>query len=119
MVSSKSIVKTIRLSADFKKLSRARRRVSLTPWLFAKVSPNLDETRVGWSVPRSVGGAVVRNRLKRWIRDFLKRNSESANAARHDISLVFSCKPGADLKGLSRKELDFELERLFKILSKR
>jgi len=89
----------------------------LTPWLVAKVLDNPAGTRVGWSLPRSVGGAVVRNRLKRWIRIFLQQRSDLTTLAHHDVSLIFGCKPGNDLKELRRKDLDFELERLFKILA--
>ena len=59
-----------------------------------------DEPRLGLAVPKSVGGAVVRNRVKRQLRETWRELSGRAKAG-HDYVLV--AKPGlaepADTRG--------------------
>lgn len=45
--------------------------------------------RCGWTLPRYVGSAVVRNRLKRWSRIYFRTVLELENAAPVDVNLVF------------------------------
>ncbi len=58
------------------------------------------EPRLGLAVPKSVGGAVVRNRVKRQLRDTWQELAETARPG-HDYVLV--AKPGlaepADTRG--------------------
>ena len=35
-----------------------------------------DEARLGVTVSTKVGGAVVRNRVKRWVREYVRRHRE-------------------------------------------
>lgn len=46
-------------------------------------------TRVGWTIPKFVGGAVVRNRLKRWCREYLRNSSDIRKLKGVDINIVF------------------------------
>jgi len=52
----------------------------------------LDYTRVGFSVSRRVGGAVVRNRVKRRLREVMRRRLASIA---HGHDLVVTARPGA------------------------
>ena len=58
-------------------------------WLLLnyKTSPQ-GELQFGWTIPKGVGGAVVRNRYKRWLREYfqsylqkqsLEKQEDSAN----------------------------------------
>lgn len=83
----------------------------------AKVLKNPQECRVGWTLPRNVGGAVVRNRLKRWTRDYLRARAENLKDIRFDVNLVFRGQGKDSLKAVKREELEIELRKLFTILS--
>jgi ribonuclease P protein component len=82
----------LRRSADFRKV-REQGRSSVHPLLVLYVFPNqLDHNRFGFSVSRRIGGAVVRNRVKRRIRE----------AAR---SLKDEVEPGWDLIFIARSHI--------------
>jgi ribonuclease P protein component len=59
-------------SADFDvvyRRGRSRSSRHLVVYVFAGAGASPDEARLGITVPRKVGGAVVRNRLKRQLRE--------------------------------------------------
>jgi ribonuclease P protein component len=61
--------------------------------------------RFGITVSRRVGNAVVRNRVKRWIREVLRQRG-SAIAGAWDIVII--ARPSARGAGLHRIERDFQ-----------
>ncbi len=64
----------IRLRADFQKIIRQGARFQ-TPHFWIAFRPNgLTSRRLGITVGKRVGSAVIRNRLKRRIREFFRRN---------------------------------------------
>lgn len=83
--------------------------------------------RCGWTLPRAVGSAVVRNRLKRWLREWLRSQlaamsvSDAVPAA--EINFRFQERPKSakrrDLGDLKRAEFDRQLERAWADLSRR
>jgi ribonuclease P protein component len=48
--------------------------------------------RIGVTVSRKVGGAVLRNRVKRWIRECYRRNRSKLPS---DLDVVVVARPGA------------------------
>ena len=60
----------VRLRSDYLKIQNRGRRVSGTNLMVFAVSGT---GRMGITVSRKVGGAVVRNRVKRWIRECWRR----------------------------------------------
>lgn len=50
---------------------------------------NLDCHRVGWTLSRSVGNAVLRNRLKRYAREFFRTENTFISKSKFDVNLVF------------------------------
>lgn len=65
-------VETLRRTADFEALQRSGTRKA-HPLLVVRLAPNgLSRTRVGFSTGRRLGGAVVRNRVRRRLRAIVR-----------------------------------------------
>ncbi|MBA3842107.1 MAG: ribonuclease P protein component [Actinobacteria bacterium] len=76
-------------SRDFDAVYRHGRSVStrfLTLYWFQREEP-LGEPRLGFAVPKAVGNAVVRNRIKRQLREIV-RGRLTGVPATHDYVLV-------------------------------
>ena len=85
----------------------------------AKITKNPEELRVGWTLPKATGTAVVRNRLRRWVREYLNKNKDWLQELAYDVNLVFRKPRTGALKDLDHKDLDVELDKLFRKLSQR
>lgn len=60
--------------SDFRRTERKGRRVSAKHFIvYARKNP-FDSSRLGLTVSRKVGNAVVRNRYKRRVREIFRRN---------------------------------------------
>ncbi len=57
--------------------------------------------RCGWTLPRQVGPAVVRNRLKRWARVYFRDRLKEGHTLPVDLNLVFRKTEGDFYKKLS------------------
>jgi ribonuclease P protein component len=65
--------------------------------LFARpVAPGKEGPRFGVTVSRKVGGAVVRNRVKRWVRESCRRIQPEFPAG---LDLVVVARPSASRAG--------------------
>ena len=71
------------------------------------------DSRFGWTVPKFVGTAVVRNKLKRWIREYLRKNEVKFNAAM-DVNVVFKRKTREFYRNMRHKDVEEALKRAFK-----
>lgn len=98
----------LRQSADYRTCYKggARRH---GPFAVLHIHPNASgRPRLGITASRKVGGAVVRNRLKRWTRECYRRSGWRPQLA--PLDLVVHFKPEAAAAGFV--EFRAELERL-------
>ncbi len=84
----------------------------------AKFIKTDEALRVGWTLPRQVGSAVTRNRLKRWAREFIRKNQDWLCKIHLDVNLVFRSTKAVDLKELGHEEFDQQLYTTFKALGR-
>ncbi|HEU4783658.1 MAG TPA: ribonuclease P protein component, partial [Ktedonobacterales bacterium] len=86
----------LRSPRDFQRVRAQGRRVSGTALLLGYVARSESDdsglTRIGFSVSRRVGGAVARNRVKRRLREVMRRKLARI-APGYD--LVITARPGA------------------------
>lgn len=66
--------------------------------------------RVGFSVSKKVGNAVIRNRMKRLLKECFMKYDDILNANPHDLVVV--CRPGSGNSTFS--ELLMDVEKLLK-----
>ena len=105
-------------SRDFDAVYRQGRSTStrflVLYWFPRPDDGDLTEPRLGLAVPKSVGGAVVRNRVKRQLRETW---AELAERARPDHDYVLVARPGlaepADARGH-----EWLVERVGEVLEK-
>lgn len=97
--------------ADFKNLVEQGKRLKASPWLIVNYDKNsFGYLRLGCTLSRKVGTAVIRNKLRRWSKEWFRKQEEQAI----DINLLFLESRQQDFyKRLTHKELDLILENAF------
>lgn len=100
---------------DFETLREQGQFVHASHWLAVSYKSNDHGClRWGWTLSRKVGSSVVRNRLRRWGREFLSEFKET----NLDINFIFKAKGSEFYKNLSREEFNRVFGRLFKSISR-
>jgi ribonuclease P protein component len=103
-------------SRDFDAVYRHGRSVStrfLTLWWYAREEA-IGEPRLGFAVPKAVGNAVVRNKIKRQLREILHSRLEAEPPVNDYVLVVRQGLPeAADVNGFSWLE-----ERVDEVLGK-
>ncbi len=78
---------TLKKNSDFRRLY-AKGKSAVTPYLVAYARPNrLGENRLGYTVSVKLGHAVVRNRVRRRLREIYRLNAPQLRQG-HDIVIV-------------------------------
>lgn len=105
---------TLKLNSDFRRLySKGKRAVS--PYIVVYCMRNrLEENRTGYTVSAKLGHAVVRNRVRRQLREIYRMNSGSLKKGWDIVVVARHRSIGADYSSLNSAFLDAcrELELL-------
>lgn len=111
--------KSCRLS--FQNLRKNGYRIQLAPWLIVYWEVNDEKnTRILWNLSRKIGKAVLRNKLKRWCREYFRTNLRDITCNQGlDLNLVFRLTQKDFYKDLRREEIDKELSRVEKKIRER
>lgn len=97
----------IRQSRDYRRVGRSGSRRAGGAFVLISAPGRAGEARLGVTVSRRVGKAVVRNRVKRRIREWFRQD---ADARASGLDLVVIARPAA--AGLAGDECARELQRL-------
>lgn len=112
----KKPVASLSRHADFLTLRAEGKTLHVNAWLLINFrSTDTGQLRCGWTIPRQIGTAVVRNRLRRWGREFFRLRIKKLKEGL-DINLVFKRREPGFYSSMSHKELDEALEKMVKKL---
>lgn len=94
----------LRSRQDFQRVQRRGQSFKLNHWLLLSfLKTDGAQIRAGWTVPRYVGNAVIRNRLKRWMRESLRSALPKYQNFCLDVNFVFLNRGPLFYKGLSHE----------------
>ena len=108
-------IHTLRRSSDFDFLKKKGRRVYPNSWLILNYLENREgKNRFGWTIPSKTGGSVIRNRLKRWCREYFR--IQSLHPSKHyDVNVIIRAKSDVNyFKRLKFQEFKEELDKAIK-----
>jgi ribonuclease P protein component len=98
--------------ADFLELRATGRTFHVNSWLLVNWrSTTRQEFRCGWTISRQIGTAVVRNRLRRWGRGFL-RQWAAENPLSADINLILKRQEKGFYKSVTHGEFDEAMAKM-------
>lgn len=69
------------------------------------------DLRFGVTASRKTGPAVVRNKLKRWCREYFRTSIVASNSFEADINIIFKPMDSNFYKGLSHSEFQKIMDR--------
>jgi ribonuclease P protein component len=95
----------LRKRAEYLTVQRRGRKVQGEHFLLLHLLSG-DEVRVGVTVSTKVGGAVVRNRVKRWVREYVRRHRDALPPG--DTVLVARASAATAV----HEDIDRDLERI-------
>lgn len=109
-----SPLKFIKKTSEYSKINLRGQRVKLCPWIMLIILPSEDGlNHFGITVSRKVGSAVIRNKLKRWVRHSVRSQSWPKKFKSKQIVFVFRAQPENFYKKLEFKKFKDVLRSQF------
>lgn len=109
----------IKRSFDFLSLKQTGKRYWPTKWLLLNYQKNsVGHLRFGVTASRKIGTAVVRNKLKRWSREYFRASLLAGTAIEADINIIFKPMEVNFYKGLAYEEFVKAMDRGLEVLRK-
>lgn len=110
-------IHTLRRSHDFDLLKKKGKKIYPNNWLILSYLENSeDNNRFGWTIPNKVGGSVLRNRIKRWCREYFR--SQKLHPTKHfDVNVIVRANSDANyFRKLKFQDFKEELDQAIKKL---
>ncbi|PIS09948.1 MAG: ribonuclease P protein component [Bdellovibrio sp. CG10_big_fil_rev_8_21_14_0_10_47_8] len=116
---NKSKAISLKRSSDFDLIRIEGRKKKLSSWLLLSYKKNdLGCLRYGCTISRKVGNAVVRNKLRRWVREYFRRATSNGEIPEIDINFIFKPMPEGYYRELSHKEFCSTVTAFFMVNSR-
>lgn len=107
-------VKTLQRSSDFKKIKEFGKKRQGSPWLTLIFIGNDGlGIRFGMTVTRKVGPAVVRNKIRRWCREFFRSKIKSGASKDIDVNVLVRPMPEEFYRTLPYQDFKSALDAAF------
>jgi len=111
-VLSKSRLCSLSRRADFLDLKSNGQSFHVNAWLLVNLrTTTSDRIRCGWTIPKQIGKAVLRNRFRRWGREYLRKWAVGQSCSL-DMNLIFKRRGEGFYKSVSHEEFDEAMEKM-------
>lgn len=115
LVANKRTVPVLKSRLDFMKIRNNGFSIGVNKWLLLSYVRNDKAVlRVGWTFPTYIGGSVVRNRYKRWVREDLRNLSEKTKNTPVDVNILLRRRDGDFYCNVTREVFDAALFEAFR-----
>lgn len=110
----------IKRSSEFLEIKKFGQRFSVNKWLLANYRENFGgQIRFGVTASRKVGSAVIRNKLKRWTREYFRSLDDEGINLGLDINFIFRPMESNFYRGLSYGEFKKGMDKCLNFLRRK